>query len=208
MAVGWARILKGHARAGRASAVGLALTLAVTLAACSVGSGSSSVNDQAALNSLPWCVQPQISFVDSSSASQQTITQWDQVKGQLGFVPYLPSTLPKGTCLDLVGGTIHDPIFGGHLSITWVLPGGNPISFSEAPKRGNTATTPQCAQSGQATPTSTASATAQPTDTTTVCIGAVDNTSVTVASHLTQNQITTYFKNLKPASDWEPAPAS
>ena len=183
MAVGWARIRRG--RAGRASGLTLALamTLAMTLAGCSLGSsGSTSVSDQQTVGALPWCAQPQISFVDSSSSSQQAITQWNQVKDQLGFTPYLPPSLPKGTCLDLVGGAIHDPIFGGHLSITWVLPGSaGPISFSEAPKRGNTATTPQCSQS------------AQTSDATTVCIGAVGDTSVTVASHMTQSQITTYF---------------
>ncbi len=201
MAVGWARIRRGRARAGQTS--GLALALALMLAGCSLGSsGNTSASNQQTLGALPWCAQPQISFVDSSSSSQQAITQWSQVKGQLGFTPYLPPNLPKGTCLDLVGGAIHDPIFGGHLSITWVLPGGSPISFSEAPKHGNTATTPQCSQSAQS------GQSAQSSDATTVCIGAVGDTSVTIASHLTQSQIATYFSQLKPAPDWEPAPVS
>lgn len=200
MAVGWARIRRGCARAGQVSG----LALALMLAGCSLGSsGNTGASNQQTLGALPWCAQPQISFVDSSSSSQQAITQWSQVKGQLGFTPYLPPNLPKGTCLDLVGGAIHDPIFGGHLSITWVLPGnGGPISFSEAPKHGNTATTPQCAQSTQS------GQSAQTSDATTVCIGAVGDTSVTIASHLTQSQIATYFRQLKPAPDWAPAPAS
>jgi hypothetical protein len=204
MAVGWERSPRGGAR--RAGAVGLTLALAFMLAACSFGDSGSGASDQTALSALPWCVQPQISFVDSGSSSQQTITQWDQVKGQLGFTPYLPDSLPKGTCLDLVGGAIHDPVFGGHLSITWILPGGNPISFSEAPKRGNTAATPQCEQSAGSTPTTPPAG--QATSATTVCIGAVGDTSVTVASFLPQSQVVTYFKTLKPASNWEPAPAS
>ncbi len=197
MALGWARIQRAGIRAGRSSGVALALALAATLAGCSLpGIGSASSSDQQSLSALPWCAQPQISFVDSSSSTQQTITSWSQVKDQLGFTPYLPSSLPKGTCLDLVGGTIHDPIFGGHLSITWVLPGSaGPISFSEAPKRGDTATTPQCAQSSQTS------------DATTVCIGAVGDSSVTIASHMTQSQITAMFKQLRAAPGWEPAPA-
>jgi hypothetical protein len=147
-------------------------------------------------------VQPQISFVDNSSSSGQTITAWDQVKGQLGFTPYLPASLPKGSCLDLVGGAIHDPVFGGHLSITWILPGNNPLSLSEAPKRGNTATSPQCAQGAATTPVA-----GQSTAPTTVCIGAAGNTSVTVASFLPQSQIVAYFNNLQAASNWEPAAA-
>jgi hypothetical protein len=172
-----------------------ALALAVTLAGCSLGFGSgSSAPSQQSVGAVPWCAQPQISFVDSASSSQQAITQWDEVKGELGFTPYLPPTLPKGTCLDLVGGAIHDPIFGGHLSITWVLPSGaGPISFSEAPKRGNTATTPQCAQ------------TAQTSQATTVCIGVAGDTSVTIASHLSKSEITSYFNQLTAAANWAPA---
>lgn len=198
MAVGWARIWRGSSRAGQVSVMALALTLAATLAGCSLGAGGDTgASNQRTLSSLPWCAQSRISFVDSSSSTQQTITSWDKVKDQLGFTPYLPPSLPDGSCLDLVGGTIHDPIFGGHLSITWVLPGAaGPISFSEAPRRGITATTAQCEQSGQSS------------DATTVCIGAVGDTSVTVASHLTESQITAYFKQLKPSSDWEPAPVS
>jgi hypothetical protein len=196
MAVGWARTQRGRARLGRAGGVMAALALAVTLTGCSLGfGGDSGAGGDQALNSLPWCGQPQISFIDSSSSSQQTITQWDSIKGQLGFTPYLPSSLPKGTCLDLVGGAVHDPIFGGHLSVTWVLPGGAPISFSEAPKRGNTATTPQCATSSQTS------------NSTTICIGAVDNTSVTVASHMSESEIKSYFNQLQPATDWAPAPS-
>lgn len=196
MTAGWARTRSGRAWMGRAGGVVATLALALALAGCSLGFGGDTIaaSDQA-LNALPWCGQSQISFVDSSSSSQQAITQWSQVKGQLGFTPYLPSSLPKGTCLDLVGGAIHDPIFGGHLSVTWVLPGGAPISFSEAPKRGNTATTPQCAAS------------AQTSDATTVCIGAVGDTSVTVASHLSESQIKAYFSQLQPATDWAPATA-
>lgn len=192
MSVGRADDLKRFTRWLGAAAITLAL--AGTLAACSLGGATTSVNDQQALNALPWCVQPQISFVDSGSSSQQTITDWDQVKGELGFTPYLPATLPKGSCLDLVGGAIHDPIFGAHLSITWVLPGGNPISFSEAPKRGGAADKPQCEVSGQPVATGQANATVQPSQVTTVCIGALGNTSVTVASHMSQSELTTYFQ--------------
>lgn len=194
MAVGWARTWRGRMRAGGVVAT---LALAMMLAGCSLGfGGGSTTSNQQSLGAVPWCAQPQISFVDSGSSTQQAIDQWSKVKGELGFTPYLPPTLPKGTCLDLVGGAIHDPIFGGHLSITWVLPnGGGPISFSEAPKRGNTAATPQCAQ------------TSQTSQATTVCIGVAGDTSVTIASHLSQSEIKSYFSQLKSAANWEPASA-
>lgn len=181
----------------RGAIVGLAL-LALTVAGCSLGGGGSSGNGGSGgaagdqnLNALAWCDQPLISFQDDSQQSQQ-ITSWSAVKDQLGFTPYLPVTLPAGSCLDLVGGTIHDPIFGGHLSITWVLPKTGALSFSEAPKRGAVSSTPQCAQSQQGS------------DATTICIAAVQNTSVTIAAHLSASDIQSYFGNLQPNVDWQP----
>lgn len=197
MAPGWARFGRLATAKARALGLALALVLALTLAGCSLGDvagGDGSAGQS--LSALPWCAQPQLSFVDSSSSSQQAPASWDAVKGQLGFTPYLPPSLPKGACLDLVGATIHDPIFGGRLSVTWVLPSGDPISFSEAPRRGSAGGAPQCAQS------------AQGTGATTVCIGAVGETSVTIASHLSKSQIMDYFTQLRPATDWEPAAAS
>lgn len=175
--------------------LGLAL-LSLALTGCSLGGGSGSAASDQSLNALPWCDQPLISFQDDSQPSQQALTQWGSVKGQLGFTPYLPTALPKGSCLDLVGGSIHDPIFGAHLSITWVLPKTGPISFSEAPKRGAVSTTPQCAQSQQGS------------DATTVCIGTQGDASITVASHLTADELKAYFPKLQPNVDWQPtAPA-
>ncbi|MFI5278104.1 MAG: hypothetical protein ACHQ1E_12600 [Ktedonobacterales bacterium] len=188
----WAWNSANRARVG---ILGLAL-LALTLAGCSLGGGSGSANSDQSLNALAWCDQPLISFQDDSQPSQQALTQWGSVKGQLGFTPYLPATLPKDSCLDLVGGSIHDPIFGAHLSITWVLPKTGPISFSEAPKRGAVSTTPQCAQSQQGS------------DATTVCIGALGDASITIASHLSESALQAYFPKLQPNVDWQPtAPA-
>lgn len=169
----------------------------LTLAGCSLGGGgngsggSNPLSSNQNLNALAWCDQPLISFQDDSQQSQQ-LTSWSAVKDQLGFTPYLPATLPTGSCLDLVGGTIHDPIFGGHLSITWVLPKTGPISFSEAPKRGAVSSTPQCTQ-GQ-----------QGSDATTICIAAVQNTSVTIAAHLSASDIQSYFGSLQANVDWQP----
>ena len=180
----------------RGAVLGLALTT-LTLAGCSLSLGNntssaSPVNVDQSLNALPWCDQPLISFQDDSQQSQQ-LTSWSAVKDQLGFTPYLPATLPNGSCLDLVGGTIHDPIFGGHLSVTWVLPQTGPISFSEAPKRGSVSTTPQCTQSKQGS------------DATTICIAALGDTSVTIASHLSASALKDYYSNLQANVDWQPA---
>lgn len=195
-------------RAGRAQVaiLGLAL-LALTLTGCSLSLGASSVaksGDQT-LSALPWCDQPLISFQDYSQSSQQAITQWGAVKDQLGFTPYLPTTLPKGSCLDLVGGSIHDPIFGGHLSITWVLPTVGPISFSEAPKRGSVTSTPQCANS---MPTATGTPGTQSqlnNQSTTICVAALGDASVTIAAHMSTSDLQAYFGKLQPNVDWQPS---
>lgn len=174
--------------------LGLAL-LALAGCSLSLGGGSGSTNTDQSLNALPWCDQPLISFQDDSQPSQQALTDWGAVKGQLGFTPQLPTTLPKGSCLDLVGGSIHDPIFGAHLSITWVLPRSGPLSFSEAPKRSSVSTKPQCAQSQEQQGSSNA---------TTICIGTVGDASITIASHMPAATLQNYFANLQTGVDWQP----
>ena len=147
---------------GTAVVVVVAVALVLIRALGSSG-GATTDSGQVALAKLLWCDQPTIQFQDNSTTNQTTLTQWDQVKDQLNFTPYLPPTLPKGSCLALAGGAIHDPIFGGRMSITYELPDGTPVSFSEAPKRGNLGDTLQCqpaAPTGGATPAATASATA------------------------------------------------
>lgn len=195
-------------RAGRAhiAILGLAL-LTLTLTGCSLNLGASSAatsSDQT-LSALPWCDQPLISFQDYSQSSQQAVTQWSAVKDQLGFTPYLPTTLPKGSCLDLVGGSIHDPIFGGHLSITWVLPTTGPISFSEAPKRGSASSTPQCAGSAPASTGTPGTQSQLNNQSTTICVATVGDASVTIAAHMAASNLQAYFGELQPNVDWQPS---
>lgn len=171
-----------------------AAALAVTFAGCNLfGSSSSSSNDtSSALTKIPWCDKPFIQFVDSTSASQTPITNWDAVKGELGFTLYLPPSLPKGTCLVLAGGSIHDAIYGAHVSITWDVPNTGPISLSEAPVRGQGSVALQCTASAQNTQTN-------------VCLGTHNGTSVTIASRQSTADLQTLFKSLQPNLDWVPS---
>lgn len=203
-----------------AAAVVVVVAVALVLIRALGSSGGVTTDSgQVALAKLPWCDQPSIQFQDNSTTNQTTLTQWEQVKDQLNFTPYLPPTLPKGSCLALAGGAIHDPIFGGRMSITYELPDGTPVSFSEAPKRGNLGDALQCqpaAPTGGATPGATAGATAAaaasgtatPAQQTTVCIGAVANTTVTVASRQSESDVRALFKTLKPNIDWVPGSAT
>lgn len=166
------------------------LLLALVLAGCSFGGASSSAGQ--GLTQLPWCDSPLISFQDDSTSAQTISSDWSTVKTQLGFTPYLPPTLPQGSCLDLAGGSIHDPIFGARLSITYTLPNNISLSFSEAPKHGELSSSVQCAASSQVSGT-------------TLCIGSIQNTTVTIASNQAQGNVKTLFSQLKPNVDWLPA---
>jgi hypothetical protein len=197
--------------------VGGALLLALAVAACTLpGQDTSTASGSTlALTQVPWCDQPSINFQDDSKLSQPIITDWSKVQGQLGFTPYLPSSMPKGACLDLVGGTIHDPILGAQFRITYILPQSVPLSFSEAPKRGNLSSALQCSHAtlptGATGGTPTAGATttpgATPTATpqsVTVCLGAISQTSVTLASLQSASGLQTLFQSLQPNVDWVP----
>jgi hypothetical protein len=169
-----------------------AATLALVLSACDSSSTTGApVSTRPALAQVPWCDKPSIQFQDDSTAQQTVLTDWSQVKGQLNFTPYLPPTLPAGSCLVLAGGTIHDPIYGARLSITYDLPDSVPVSFSEAPKRANLSETLQC----QASTTDA---------TTSICIGAIANTTVTIAARQVQSDVQTLFKSLQPNVEWVP----
>ncbi len=176
----------------RLSLLGMALALVLALAGCSGDTASTSTANDLQLAQVPWCDKPLISFQDDGTTSQKIITDWSSVKDQLGFTPYLPTTMPKGTCLALAGGSIHNPIYGGQLSITYVLPNVGPLSFSQAPKRPNLPSATQCVQSAQDSKT-------------TICAGVKDNTSITIASRQTAAELQALFGQLQPNVNWLPA---
>ena len=184
-------VRKSH-RVRIAQAAVLAVALAVVLAACSGSTTSKPDPTTLVPSALTWCDQPEISFIDDASTSQSVITDWSQVSFQLSFVPYLPATFPKGTCLVLAGGTLHDPVLGSSLRITWYLPGAVPVSFSEAPKRADLGGKLQCTTS--ATDAKTA-----------ICLGALGNANITIASRQSVQAVQTLFKSLKPNVNWVPA---
>jgi hypothetical protein len=164
----------------------------VTLAGCNLFGGGPSATNAQSLTQIPWCDRKDINFLDQSAPNAAPLTSWPDVKDQLGFTYYLPATLPKGTCLVLAGGTIHDSVFnGGKFSITYNLPESGPIAFTEAPKQPNVATSVQCVQSAQDTKTN-------------ICQGVIGETSVTIASRLSTDAIQGYYSSLKGNVAWTP----
>jgi hypothetical protein len=186
------RMARGTGKALIANVWVLGLVGVLTLAGCTLFGGPSATGDQS-LTQISWCDRKDISFKDQSASSGNALTNWSDVKDQLGFTYYLPSSFPKGTCLVLAKGTIHDPVYnGGSFGITYNLPDAGPIAFSEAPKQPNASTSVQCLQSAQDAKTN-------------ICQGVVGDTSVTIAGRLSTNDIQNYFSSLKGNLAWTPA---
>lgn len=180
---------------GGGAALGL-LLLTLALSGCGpFGGDGATASGGKSLASLSWCDRPLITFQDDSTTAQKLLSNWDDVKDQLGFTPYLPESMPEGTCLALAGGSIHNPIYGGQFSITYVLPKVGPVSFSEAPLRPGLNSKTQCIQSAQ-------------DKNTTICVGAVANTSITIASRQPAADIEAMFGSLKPDVTWTPGGSS
>ncbi|HEY1388334.1 MAG TPA: hypothetical protein VGF38_07285 [Ktedonobacterales bacterium] len=181
---------------GGGAALGM-LLLTLALSGCGPfgGSDGATASGAKSLASLSWCDRPLITFQDDSTTAQKQITNWDDVKDQLGFTAYLPESMPEGTCLALAGGSIHNPIYGGQFSITYVLPKIGPVSFSEAPLHQGMSSKTQCIQSAQDSKTM-------------ICVGAISNTSITIASRQPEADIQAMFGTLKSNVAWVPGGTS
>lgn len=177
---------------GGGAALGL-LLLTLALSGCGPFGGGDGVTASGtkSLASLSWCDRPLITFQDDSTTAQKQLSNWSDVKDQLGFTSYLPESMPEGTCLALAGGSIHNPIYGGQFSITYVLPKIGPVSFSEAPLHQGMSSKTQCIQSAQDSKTM-------------ICVGAISNTSITIASRQSEADVQSMFGTLKSNVAWVP----
>jgi hypothetical protein len=188
------RVARGLKSAMVANVWILGLVGILTLAGCTLfGGGGASGSNTLSPSQVAWCDRKDITFSDESAPNAAPLTNWADVKDQLGFTYYLPSSLPKGSCLMFAGGTIHDSVFnGGKFSITYNLPTTGPISFAEAPKQSNASKNVQCLQSAEDAKTN-------------ICQGVVGETSVTIASRLSTDAIQNYYSTLKGNLGWVPA---
>src|SRR5438874_10086486 len=135
------------------------------------GGGTSTVTAKATTGSTPAAIP-----------SPTTLTEWSQIKPNLGFTVFLPAALPAATCLVSASGTLNDPIFGGNFIIGYLLPDTSPLSLSEAPVRTNSREF-QCTSSkgeaSQVSHSSTPAPTASPTKVPVLlCTGVKDDTSI------------------------------
>ena len=142
-----------------------------------------------------------------------TITDWSEVEANLGFTVYLPSKLPKGTCLVNAQATIHDPIIGGSFTIAYLLPDHSALSISEAPlvsqntvfqcNASNAATSQANVTPKAGTPVPTPSAT-QGTPLL-LCSGAKDTTNIVISARGSTAFLQQLFNNLQPNLTWIPS---
>ena len=143
----------------------------------------------------------------------RTITDWSKVEAGLGFTVYLPSTLPRETCLVNAQATIHDPIIGGSFTIGYLLPDHSALSLSEAPLTSqNTAF--QCNPSNGAKPQANntpkaaipiVSPSATQEEALLLCSGAKDTTNVVMSARGSSDRLQQFFHNLQPNVSWIPA---
>lgn len=151
----------------------------------------------------------------TSGGAPTTVTEWSQVKPNLGFTVFLPAMLPRGSCLVSASGTLHDPIFGGNFIIGYLLPNSNPISLSEAPVRSNSpqfqcssakGDTGSSSEASMGAPGSSTTAAASPTQTPVLlCTGVRDNTNIVFSARGTETSLKQFFDTLQPDVEWVPA---
>jgi hypothetical protein len=169
-----------------------------------------------ALSKLHWCDKPLMVFRDlaasgtpgTSSGNPTTVTDWTQVRLKLGFVIYLPATLPTGSCLVSASGTVRDPILGSNFVIGYVLPDHSPITLSQAPQRSQSAAF-QCSPASDTggTPPKTGTPKTAPVaaDPTQFCSGVRGSTNIVFSSRGKTDTLQQFFNALQPDVDWIPA---
>ena len=143
----------------------------------------------------------------TSTSPPVTITDWSQVKPNLGFVVYLPESLPQNSCLVSASGTIHDPIFGGSFTIGYLLPDHSSISLAEAPLHSQSHEF-QCSPSSVTTPHAAGTPTPAPGPAQAdqqLCSGARDNTSIVFSAGGSTDALQQFFNALQANINWVPA---
>ncbi len=144
----------------------------------------------------------------SASMTPTTLTDWQTVKGEIGFTTFLPPTLPTGTCLVSAYGMVHDPILGGSFTIGYLLPNHTAMTLSEAPMHSqstafacNVTTTSQANTAATGTPSATQGSATAPLQ---VCNGVHGTTSIVFSAQGTTAELQTLFNALQPDVTWIP----
>ena len=177
------------------------------------GGGTSTVTAKATTGSTPGTTATaSAGSTPTAIPSPTTLTEWSQIKPNLGFTVFLPAALPAKTCLVSASGTLNDPIFGGNFIIGYLLPDTSPLSLSEAPVRTNSREFQCTASKGEASqvsqiphttnsPTPTAGPTKVPV---LLCTGVKDSTSIVFSRPGSEQSLKQFFDALQPNVTWVP----
>ncbi len=147
------------------------------------------------------------------SGTPRTISDWSEVEANLGFTVFLPSQLPRNTCLVNAQATIDDPIIGGSFTIGYLLPDHSALSLSEAPLISQNIAF-QCNPSNGATPQANITPkagipTSSPSATLgaplLLCSGAKNTTNIVMSARGSTDHLQQIFTNLQPNVPWIPA---
>jgi len=179
-------------------------TATTTPGATPTATATASATGTTAVNSTPTATV--------APGTPRTITDWSEVKANLGFAVYLPPHLPSNTCLVNAQATIHDPIIGGSFTIGYLLPDHSALTLSEAPvisqnggfqcnsPSGGATQANNKPKAGAATPSS-----GQTQVVTFLCSGAKNSTNIVLSARGSADYVEQIFNNLQPGIAWIPA---
>ncbi len=158
----------------------------------------------AAVNSTPTAT--------AAPGKPRAVTDWSEVRANLGFAIYLPPTLPRNACLVSAQATIHDPIIGGSFTLGYLLPDHSALTLSEARLISQNAAF-QCSSSNSATTQTNSNpkaGTPTPTSSSTqiaalLCSGAKNTTNIVMSARGSVSDLQHIFNTLQPDITWIPA---
>ena len=141
----------------------------------------------------------------------RAVTDWSEVRANLGFAVYLPPKLPRNACLVSAQATLHDPIIGGSFTLGYLLPDHSALTLSEArlisqntafqcnSSNGATSQTNSKPKAGTPTPTSSSTQVA-----TLLCSGAKNTTNIVMSARGSVDDLQHIFNTLQPDITWIP----
>lgn len=141
------------------------------------------------LDQVPWCSHPLLVFTDG--VTQMSEATWETARKQTNLTPYLPATLPRGTCVVAGWGGVNSDGYAVTLSVTYRHPHFGTLGFSETPPSvGGPAPNapPDCRISYGV-----------------LCFGAYSTTEILMdVGHGTVEDVKALFGTLQPIQQWHP----
>lgn len=152
--------------------------------------GTTGVND-IHLEQVPWCSHPLLTFSEGDGVTQISEATWETARKQANFTPYLPATLPSGTCVLGDAGGVNEAGDAVTLDITYRHPDFGTLAFTETPPTlgGPTPNAPPDCRISHGV----------------VCFGAYGTTEILITVQRgTLEDVKALFGTLQPTQQWHP----